>query len=303
MIPRLSGLFAAAHSPFDASGALACEVVERQAEFHLEQGLAGVFVAGSTGEWPTLTVNERMSLADAWIAAGRGRLRVFVHVGGLGVEDATLLANHAQDLGVDAIAAMCPPGSGARTACDVIDHLEPVALAADATPFFYYDIPSVTGLDVRLDEVLEEGLDRIDTLCGAKYTATDLACVTSALDLAPGRLQVLMGCDEMLLGALATGVEAAIGSTYNYAAPIYRQVMDAFHAHDLDGARQAQSRAVAMVRVLKQAGVLGGGKAIMRWMGVDVGCPREAADIRPAHADALYDAIVGIDPVRTPNRC
>ena len=84
----------------------------------------------------------------------------------------------------------------------------------------------------------------------------------------------LFGNDELLLAGLALGTRGAVGSTYNYAAPVYRRVIEAFRAGDLDTARTEQHRAVQLVQVLCEFGVLRTGKAIMAMLGVDCGPPR-----------------------------
>jgi N-acetylneuraminate lyase len=67
----LHGLIAAVHTPFDASGELNLAVVEHQQQVLLDQGVAGVFVCGSTGESHSLSLEERMALADRWAAVTR----------------------------------------------------------------------------------------------------------------------------------------------------------------------------------------------------------------------------------------
>lgn len=271
-IPELNGLIAAAHSPFDATGGLNVAVVSQQAALFREMGLIGVFVGGSTGEWFSLSLDERRALTEAWVDVA-GDLVVIAHVGGVAVEEAQSLADHAQTMGVDAISCLVQPELGIRTAAGAVDYLEAVSSAAPTTSAFYYDMEAVTGIDVPLDQLLEVAIDRVPTLAGAKYTNADLATLTRAQQVSDG-VQILMGRDEMLLGALACGVKAAVGSTYNYAAPVYQRIFDAVAQGDLDAARVANVEAVMFVKALLAAGVLPGAKAIMGWMGVDVGGPR-----------------------------
>jgi N-acetylneuraminate lyase len=284
-IQQLHGLIAAAHSPFDASGALQLSVVEQQAAFFREMDLIGVFVGGSTGEWFSLTIDERRALIEAWSAHASG-LVLIAHVGGVAVKDAQALAAHAESLGVDAVSCLVQPDAGIETAEQAIDYLEAVASAAPNTSAFYYDMPTVTGVDVPLDVLLKAAMARVPTLAGAKFTHTDLATLTRAMQVS-STLQVLMGRDEMLLGALATGVTAAVGSTYNYAAPAYQRIINAVERGDLAEAQRANVEVVQFIEALVEAGVLQGGKAIMGWMGVNVGEPRppyEQFDKEPFHA-------------------
>jgi len=86
-----------------------------------------------------------------------------------------------------------------------------------------------------------------------------------------GRFNILFGCDEMLLGALPLGVTGAVGSTYNYCAPLYHEIKSAFHAGQLDAARALQLKSVKLVQTLAAFGVLASGKAVMSLAGVDCG--------------------------------
>lgn len=106
---RLHGLVAAVHTPMSADGALRLEVVEKQAEHMLRNGITAVFVGGSTGESHSLTVEERLQLAERWGAVVRGSpLRLVVHVGANCLSDARSMASQAVKVGSEAISALAP---------------------------------------------------------------------------------------------------------------------------------------------------------------------------------------------------
>ena len=85
---------------------------------------------------------------------------------------------------------------------------------------------------------------------------------------------LLWGVDEALLGALAVGAVGAVGSTYNYSAPLYLKMMDAFAGGDLATARDCSLQSVRLVELLIKFGVLPSGKALMSFHGADCGPPR-----------------------------
>jgi N-acetylneuraminate lyase len=290
-LPVLDGLIAAAHSPFDAKGALDVSVVPAQASLFREMDLIGVFVGGSTGEWFALTVDERRSLTEAWVQAAGSDLVVIAHVGGIDIDAAQGLAEHAQGAGVAAISCLVQPEAGVRTADGAVDYMAAVASAAARTPAFYYDMQAVTGIDVPLDVLLSKAVERVPTLAGAKYTNSDLAALARA-QLVSGELQILMGRDEMLHDALAAGVKGAVGSTYNYAAPVYQRIRAAMAAGDSEAARKANVEVAQFIEVLLDVGVLPGAKAIMRWMGVDVGTPRPPHDTLTQEDAAKFHAAI-----------
>ncbi|MFM7243817.1 MAG: dihydrodipicolinate synthase family protein [Planctomycetaceae bacterium] len=97
------------------------------------------------------------------------------------------------------------------------------------------------------------------------------------------RFRIYWGCDEALVAGLALGAAGGIGSTYNFAAPLARGVIDAFHAGDIARARTLQLRTVRLVDVLAGHGYMRASKAVMAMQGVDVGSVR--LPMRALHAD------------------
>ena len=238
---RLTGLIAAPHTPFTASGELNPSAVAAQAALLVEAGVAGAFVCGSTGEAHSLTIEERQRVTEEWARAAAGRLKLVVHVGHNCRADAVRLAAHAA--GADAVAVLAPSYFKPATVADLIDFCEPVAAAAPGVPFYLYDIPVLTGVSLPTAEFLDPAADRIPTLAGVKYTNIDLVTLQECLAVRGGRFDVVFGYDEMLLAGLALGVKGAIGSTYNFAAPLYQRLLRAFESGDLAAARRCSSPA------------------------------------------------------------
>lgn len=271
----MTELIAATHSPFDAVGELAVAAVPRQAAHLAAAGVDGVFIGGTTGESLSLTVAERMALADAWVAPAREhRLRLFVHVGSSTVADAAALAAHANALGVDAISAMAPSYFKPASVADLAACLAEIAAAAPATPFYYYDISPLTGVTLRSSDLLERHADGIPTLAGVKHSSPDIVDFERCVAAADGRFRIYWGCDEALVAGLALGAAGGIGSTYNFAAPLAREVIDACQAGDLPRARSLQIRTVRLVDMLARHGYLPASKAVMAMQGVEVGSVR-----------------------------
>ncbi len=271
----LHELVAATHSPFHSDGSIAPEVVARQAEFLAANGVRTVFVTGSTGECHSLTCDERLSLYDAWAsAAPAAGLTVIAHVGGNSIEDAKLLARRASALKFSATSAMAPSYFKPGDLAALIEWCAAIAASAPDLPFYYYDIPSYTGVSLPMDRFLAEAPARIPNLAGLKFTNMDLVSYRRCLDVAGDRFDLPWGIDEALLGALATGARGGVGSTYNFAAPLYIELMKAFARGDITEARRRQSISVAMVDAIGATGFMGTAKALMGRLGVPVGPAR-----------------------------
>jgi N-acetylneuraminate lyase len=136
---KLHGLVAATHTPFDADGQLNLSAVAKQAEQLLRHGVRMAFIAGSTGESHSLTVEERLLLARRWADMVRGSdVRFVIYVGSNSLAAARRLAAQAQSLGAAAIAALAPSYFKPKTLDALVACCAEVAGAASATPFYFY---------------------------------------------------------------------------------------------------------------------------------------------------------------------
>jgi N-acetylneuraminate lyase len=275
MTLRLHGLVAATHTPFFADGQLNLDIVEKQAEHLLQNGVYTIFLGGTTGENHSLSVAERLVLAQRWSEVARGsKLRLVVHVGSNCIVDARSLAAQAQSLGVQAIAALAPSYFKPESLESLVASCSEIARAAPETPFYYYDIPPLTGLRFSMPDFLELALEHIPTLAGVKFSNPDLMSYQKCLHTQEGRFDMPWGLDEYLLAALALGGKGAVGSTYNFAAPLYHRVIAAFERHDLVAARADQYCSVQIIGLLASYGFIAASKAVMGFLGIDVGPAR-----------------------------
>jgi N-acetylneuraminate lyase len=271
----LHELVPATHSPFHADGSLAPEVVATQAAFLAANGIRTVFITGTTGECQSMTVAERVALFEAWAAAGPAHgVAVIAHVGCQALDAARALARHAEALGLAAISALAPSYYKPRTLDDLIAWCAAIAAEAPRLPFYFYEIPSMTGVAFPIERFLADAPARIPTLAGVKFTNSDLVSYRRCLDVADGRFDLPWGMDEALLAALATGARGGVGSTYNFAPALYLQLRAAFERGDLATARRLQSLSIATVDALAATGYMGTSKAVMARLGVPVGPAR-----------------------------
>lgn len=272
---KLTGLVAATHTPFHADGSLNLGMVERQAEHLTRDGVSTVFIGGSTGESHSLNVQERQQLTEQWMQVTRGTdMKVVAHVGSNCLVDAASLAQHAQQAGAVAVAALSPSYFKPRTVETLVACARQIASAAPQTPFYFYDIPVLTQVSLPMSEFLEMGRDSIPNLAGLKFTNPDLMSFQLCLRAGGGDFDIPWGCDEFLLAAIAMGATGAVGSTYNFAAPIYHRAWKSFEGGNLVAAREEQFRAVRMIQAIVKYGFIGATKAVMKMLGVDVGPAR-----------------------------
>ena len=253
------------------NGDLNLAMIKPLAERLVRDGVSGAFVCGTTGESLSLTLDERKAVAEAWREAAGDRLKVVVHVGHPCQRDAADLARHAAGIGADAVAAMGPSFFRPARVQELVEWCEGVAAAAPEVPFYYYHIPGMTGVGLPMADFLEAAEGRIPNLAGVKFSNDDLMDFAACLRCGDGRYDLLFGRDETLLSALVLGAHGAIGSTYNYMAPVYVEMIRAYQAGDLEAARAAQAKSVRLVRAFSRYPALAAQKAIMKWTGLDCG--------------------------------
>jgi N-acetylneuraminate lyase len=271
---KVKGLIVATFAAYKPDGSINFELIPAIVEYMIQQQVKGIFVCGTNGEGPSLSTEERMQIAEAYMKAVNGRLLVFVHVGHSAIKEARRLAEHAEKIGADYISAVSAFYFKPNTIKNLVDSMANIASAAPNTPFYYYHIPNVTGIQVSMIEFLEVAEQYIPTFAGIKYTAATIHEYQACLHYKEGKYDILFGYDELLLPALAVGAQGAIGSTYNYAARLYNEVINLFEQKKMKEAEQLHFHAVEMVQLIVKYGPIPTQRSIMKKVGLDLGNPR-----------------------------
>nr|XP_025042364.1 N-acetylneuraminate lyase isoform X1 [Pelodiscus sinensis] len=239
---KLQGLVAATITPMTSDGKINCSVIEQYVDYLvINQGVKNVFVNGTTGEGLSLSTEERKQLAEAWVTKGKDKLdHVIIHVGALSLPETKELARHAADIGASGIAGIAPSFLKPTNKDALVAFLQEVASEAPDTPFYYYHIPPLTGVKIRVEELLDGITEQIPTFQGVKFSDTDLLDFAQCVNKYQEKFVLLYGVDEQLLSALVVGASGAVGSTYNYLGKQYNVMLEAFAKQDLELAQQCQ---------------------------------------------------------------
>ena len=266
-------LLTAVFTPFRPDGSLNLDTVDAQAEAVAAWGCPAVYVGGTAGEGASLTGAERRALLERWCQAAAGReLDVIAHVGHTSLGEARELAAHAAAAGARAISAVPPYFHRPRDAGELADFLARLSEAAPGLPFIYYHIPAVTGVTIPASEVLAAARERVPSFAGLKFAHGDLADFQRCLELAEGKYEMYVGNARLLLAAIGGGARAAIGSVYNFAAPLYLRMIRHVERGEWEEARRCQLRAQAAIDAASgYGGELAGLKAAAALAGVDCG--------------------------------
>lgn len=269
-------IIAATYAPMHKNIELNTGIIPEYFDFLRGNNINGAFVNGSTGDFVSLTTKERMDLIDAWGKNKSDGFYLINQVGHTSLKEACALAEHSAGM-VDAISALAPYYFRVGTIDNLIAYCKEIADKAPDTPFYYYHIPVLTGVDFKMTDFIQMAVKEMHNFAGIKFTKNDFidfqACLAiEGLDKQP---EMFFGVDEMFLPALSYGAKGCVGSTYNHLAPLYRKIHQGFTECDFTTSARMQKMAVDFVEILDSfGGFNGAGKSFMRYLGLDMGSSR-----------------------------
>jgi N-acetylneuraminate lyase len=270
---KFQGIIPAIVTPFDKQENVDHAALAMLTDRLIRGGVGGLFVCGTTGEWYSLSEEERMKVADTVVEAAAKRVPVMVHVGANATGSAIRLARHAHRAGVQAVSAL-PPLGRPYPPQFLWEHFRAIG---DSTPlpFYLYHLPQVFGDLISLDKFIE-AIDTIPTLKGVKFSAYRIDDMIHLKVRAAGRLNILSGCAEQLLSAVVNGAEGSICTWYNFFPRLGNKIVECAQKGDIQQAGKLQDLMVE-IGMLCIGNTLGNIKMLMAHQGIDAGIPRRPA--------------------------
>jgi len=272
-IEHLQGLIAAPFTPFDESGKLNVGLIPAYYAFLKRNGVTGAFINGSTGEGVSISLEEKKAVAQAWADCSNHDtdFKVMVFLGGTCITDCIDLAKHAYEIGLYAVSLTAPFYFKPANVDTLAEICIKVGESLPDMPLYYYHIPVLTGVNIPMFDLVRALDGKLSNFAGVKYTHEDFMDFQSCMSYADGKFDMLWGRDENMLSALVLGAKGSVGSTFNYAAPLYYDLIDAFEKNDLVKARKLQQKSIDMIRFLGKYGGISVGKAYMKLVGHNLG--------------------------------
>jgi 4-hydroxy-tetrahydrodipicolinate synthase len=254
-------------TPFDSDGALDLDGAAKVARWLADHGNDGLVVAGTTGEAPVLSENEKL---DLWRAVSEAvTIPVIAGSGTNNTAEAIELTNRAGETGAAGVLVVGPyynrpPQSGIEA------HFRAVA-ASTRLPLMIYDVPGRTGRRIAHD-VLVRLFHDVDNIVALKDATGDPPAAGRLMADVP-ELAIYSGDDSLTLPLLALGVIGVVGVATHWAAPEFGEMIAAFDKGDVVRAREINARLLesyvfenSETCVFSQAA-----KAMMRTLGLPVG--------------------------------
>ncbi len=252
----LSGIFPPIPTPFEADGRLAFGRLEGNLQRWNRLPLRGYVVGGSNGEFPLLTLDERVEVVRAARGAAAPGRRILAGSGMESTRATIELTRRMAEAGAEAALVVTPSYyRGRMSAAALTKHYLAVA-EASPIPIVLYNVPANTGVDLPVEAAVD--LSRHPNIAGMKESGGDVAKISRILQACDHDFQVLAGSAGFFLGALAVGSVGCIAALANLAATELDGLLKAFRSGDMETARSMQQRLVeANAAVTSLFGVAG----------------------------------------------
>jgi len=275
-IQKYEGLVAAPFTPMDKNGNINYDMIKPYYDFLEKNGVVGAFINGSTGEGASLTQKEKQLQAEKWAECLRagGKVRIINLVGGTSYRECIENAIFSTEAGLSAIAIVAPYYFKPTGETQLAEFCTRIGESVPEMPVYFYHIPELTGVSIPMTGFMKKISGMLPNFAGIKYTQEDFMDFLSCLNFGNGSYDLLWGRDECLLPALSLGCKGCVGSTYNYAAPLYHNLIREFNSGNLSEARRLQRLSIDMIGLLGKYGGISTGKAFMKYAGFDCGQSR-----------------------------
>jgi 4-hydroxy-tetrahydrodipicolinate synthase len=283
----LGKVLTAIATPFAGDGSVDIDAFKRLCLHLVENGSDGLVVAGTTGEAPTLTDEERFDLFTAAVDAVGGRASIIAGTGTYSTRHSIHLTREADALGVDGFLVVTPYYNKPPPRA-IVAHFSAIAEVTDK-PIVVYNIPQRVVVNIEPETLVELG--RIPNVQYVKQATPDLDQARRIVE--ESGLTLLAGNDELLLPFLQLGGKGGILVYTHLVGPRVQELVARFDNGDMEGARQIDEELAPIIDMLAVTTNPIPLKAALNMLGIEVGGLRlplvEASDEEQASIRATLE--------------
>lgn len=236
-LTKYEGIIPAFYACYDKDGKVSPEAVRALTQYHIDKGVKGVYVCGSSGECIYQSKEDRKITLENVMAVAKGKLTVIAHVACNNTEDSIELAKHAESCGVDAIAAI-PPIYFRLPEYSIAKYWNAMSEAAPNTDFIIYNIPQLAG--VALTMPLFKEMLKNPRVIGVKNSSMPVQDIQMFKAEGKDDIIVFNGPDEQFISGRVIGATAGIGGTYGVMPELFLKMDELVKANRLAEAREVQ---------------------------------------------------------------
>lgn len=236
-LKKYEGVIPAFYACYDENGEVSPERVRALTQYHIDKGVQGVYVNGSSGECIYLSVEDRKLILENVMAVAKGKLTVIAHVACNNTKDSVELAKHAESSGVDAIAAI-PPIYFRLPAYSIARYWNDMSKAAPNTDFIIYNIPQLSGTTLTRDLYAE--MRKNPRVIGVKNSSMPTQDIQMFVADGGDDHIVFNGPDEQFISGRVIGAKAGIGGTYGVMPDLFLKLNELIKESDFETAKELQ---------------------------------------------------------------
>lgn len=265
------GIHSVLVTPFMADGSIDFERFKELALANIANGADALIVCGSTGEFYTMTVEERVALFKTTVEAAAGNVPVIAGVSALRNEVVIGLCAAAEAARCDGILAL--PPIYAKPDLRETELFYRRVTAATRLPIMLYNSPARIGVNLTPDLVSK--LADIENVVAIKDSSGDIQQVTELCAKVKDRLAVFVGYETMIRAALPVGCVGVVAMAHQLSGRLVRCYFDACVAGDTPSIDRLEPALFAIYQCFKAGSFYAGIKTVMTILGQPVGAPRE----------------------------
>jgi len=264
---KFSGIVPPVITVFDSEGEIAEENTKKFIQHLIDEGVHGIFVAGSTGESALMTMKQRKKIIDIGVESARGKVPLFAGTGHNATRITVELSKYAQEAGADGILVSLPHYPK-PTQEALYHHYQTVAEEVNI-PVFVYNWPGQYGVDIEPATVANLAKDGY--IQGIKDTHDDIDHTAEIIRLTEGKITVWVGFESKILPALCLGANGSVCTIGNIIPREVVQIYDLFQQGKIKEAAKKQLSIFGLANVLFERHDMQPLKEGIKMLGYDVG--------------------------------
>lgn len=284
----LTGSLVAIVTPMHTDGSLDLSTLRALIDWHIAEGTDGIVIVGTSGESPTVDVDEHCLLIKTTIEHVNKRVPVIAGTGANSTREAIALTANAAELGADACLLVAPYYNKPSQE-GLYQHFAAVA-AAVKVPQILYNVPGRTGCDISNDTALR--LAQIKNIVGIKDATGGLERGTDLLNRAPKDFAVYSGDDATGLPLMLMGAQGVISVTANAAPKLMHEMCEAAFAGKIELAKKINAQLFGLHQKLFVEANPIPVKWVLQQMGkIETGIRLPLVNLSPQYQDVLRVAM------------
>lgn len=250
---NIHGIFAVTVTHFNNDGSIDYGAISNHLKWLLKSGVHGIIPIGATGEWPSLSTDERKEIAEFVMKEVKGHVPVIVGAISTSVNETVDLSTHAASLGADGVMILPPPG--VHLSQNEIYEFYKYVSGATTLPVMVYNNPGSSGVVVEADTLSR--CAQLPRMAFLKESSGDIMRLTRSVDEVGDKLVVFCGCESLAYESFVMGAKAWVCVLGNIAPAMCVALYDLIvNQGKLDEARAVYRQMLPLLRLIEESGEL-----------------------------------------------